>query len=207
MIIPTVDIVKYEGQDWKAYLKDIMLYDVFEDVVSEYRGTILTGIMRYIIHLYSIDSNKIILNQEWLSNKKKIFNFCELPVIIYEDIVLLKSDAVRNSITKWLDFQNLPAFSSYMMYNDLIAEMRIAANSPMKKGITKDNPAGVIDYEAKMRTAEYVGELLILKAGVEQNFLQNSDKLREAYKELSSVVIKKEASSFGVETFLKQIKN
>jgi len=207
MIIPTSDLIKYDGTDWKGYLKGILLYDVFESLFLTYRGNTLTGIMRYIIWTYSIDSDKIVLHQEWLSNKKKIFKICDISEELFDDVVMLKSEDIGNAIILWLNYQNESNFSSWAMYNDLIIEMRTAANSPLKKGITKENPDGIIDYDQKMKCAESVAELIVKKEEVEQKFLQNNEKLREAYKEMSNTVVKKKGDRFGLETMLKQIKN
>lgn len=205
-MITIVDLNNYPGDDWEAFLKDILLYDIFEKVCKSYRGKELTGVIRYIVMCYSIDSNKINLNGDWLSTKKKVFALNELGDDLFQDVVMLKSDAVRNSIILWLNFQNESSFESWTMLNDLIIEIRVAANSNLRKNITKDNPDGIPDYDSKIKCAESVLELIIKKDEFEQRFIQNNEKLRVAYNEISATSSKKETVSFGIETFLKQIK-
>ena len=205
-MITVVDLTTYSGEDWDFYLKDILMYDIFEKVCKEYRGEKLTGIIRYIVMCYSLDSNKISLNGDWLSTKKKVFNLNNLSADLFDEIVMLKSDSVRNSIILWLNYQNESSFDSWAMLNDLIIEIRMAANSNLRKGITKDNIDGVPDYDAKIKCAESVLDLIIKKDEFEQRFIQNNEKLRVAYTEISASSSKKEATSFGIETFLKQMK-
>lgn len=206
MIIPTNDLINYDGTDWEQYLNKLALYDIFKDLCEEYGNDkdILTGLMRYLIWCYSVDSNKIVLRQEWLANKKRIFKAAELPAVMEQDVVYLKNKTILYTAKRWLNSQNDENYCTFAMLNDLISEMRIAANSPIKKSITRDNPSGEIDYDAKRKCAESVIDLLAKKAEVEQKFIQNNDKLKEAYKEVSHLNNKQSGSSFGVETMLKE---
>lgn len=200
MVIPTNDLINYEGNDWQQYLNKLCLYDIFKDLCEEFGSDkeMLTGLMRYIVWAYSIDSNKIVLRQEWMANKKRIFKVASLPILMEEDVVYLKNKTILYTIKKWLTSQNEENYSTYSMLNDLIMELRVASNSPIKKS------TGEIDYKTKVECAESVIELLAKKAEIEQKFIQNNDKLKEAYKEVSHLNSKQAGSSFGLETMLKE---
>lgn len=202
MIIPTSDIINYEGNDWQEYLDKMCLYDIFKDLVEEYGSDVdvLTGLIRYIVWTYSIDSSKIVLRQEWLSNKKRIFKAARLPVSMEQDVVFLENKTILYCAKRWLNAQNEENYSVWCMLNDLIVEMRVAANMPIKKSTQE------IDYKTKMDCATYVIELQVKKAEVEQKFIQNNEKLKEAYKEVSHLNGKQTGNSFGLESMLKEEK-
>lgn len=212
MIIPTNDLINYEGDSWDEYLKKLCLYDIFEKLCEEYSNEpeILSGLIKYIIWAYSIDSNKITLRKDWVEIKKDIFKASGLPKFMQEEVIYLKvkvdettlkpNVTLLQTIKKWLALQDGENFSNWCMLNDLISEMRIAANSPIRKS------TGEIDYEQKRKCAEAVLDLLIKKDEVEQKFIQNNEKLKEASKEISQLNGKKTGSSFGFETMLKENK-
>lgn len=200
MIIPTNDLINYQGDDWEQYLTKLCLYDIFKDLFEAY-GTdkeILTGLMRYLVWAYSADSNKIVLRQEWLANKKRIFKIASLPNVMEPNVVYLKDKVILYTAKRWLTSQNEENWATYCMLNDLIMEMRVAANLPVLKS------TGEIDYKTKMDCASYVIELITKKAEIEQKFIQNNEKLKEAYKEVSHLTSKQSGNSFGLETMLKE---
>lgn len=206
MIIPTNDLINYQGDDWEQYLTKICLYDIFKDLFEAYGGDkkVLTGLIRYVVWAYSADSNKIIFRQEWLQNKKRIFKAASLPPDMEQEVVYLKDKTIFYTIKAWLNSQNDENYKVFCMLNDLISEFMIAANSDIRKSITKDNPGGEIDYEQKRKCAESVIDLLVKKSEVEQKFIQNNEKLKEGYKEISHLNSKQSGNSFGVETMLKE---
>lgn len=200
MTIPTNDLINYDGTDWEQYLNKLALYDIFKDLCEEYGNDkcILTGLIRYVTWTYSVDSNKIVLRQEWLANKKRIFKAADLPPSMEQDVVYLKNKTILYTAKRWLTSQNDENFSTYTMLNDLIMEMRVAANLPVLKS------TGEIDYKTKMDCASYVIELMVKKSEIEQKFIQNNEKLKEAYKEVSHLNSKQSGNSFGLETMLKE---
>ncbi len=213
MIIPTNDLINYDGTDWKDYLGQICLYEVFKDLVEEYISDpeVLTGLMKYIVWAYSLDSNKIVIRRDWEKNKKDIFKAAELPKSMEDEVVhlrvkineetLLPNTTLLHTIKRWLNLQNDENFSVWAMLNDLISEMRLAANSPVRKS------TGEIDYEAKRKCAESVLDLLKKKDEVEQKFIQNNEKLKEAYKDVSQANNTQQNNTMGIETILKERKN
>lgn len=212
MILPISSLTTYNGDEWEDYLEKICLIDIFRKIIDEFRSdkTLVTSIIKYIVWTYSLDSDKVIQGMEWQSNKRKIYEDADMPVgdkalissdqsilTYYEAFVLLKYPTVLQTVKKWLDFQDDENWSNWCMYNDLLVEMRIAANSPIKKN------TGEIDYDAKMKCAQYINDLLKLKSDSESTLLQNNEKLKEAYAEVTKELRKADRKTMGVETMLK----
>lgn len=200
MVIPINDLIVFEEDNWEAYLKKICFWDIFEKLVEEYfnQPEVLRGIIRYIVWAYSLDSSKIALKRDWLKNKEEIFKYANLPKIVYEDVVLLKSKTVLDTAKKFLTYQDEENFTNWAMINDLIVELRIAANSPIKKS------SGEIDYKTKQECAESVLDLLVSKERLEQKFIQSSPKLAAAYKEVQTEYQHHGGNVMGIETIVKE---
>lgn len=210
MIIPTNDLINYDGGEWEEYLKKLCLFDTFKDLCEEYSNEpeILTGLIKFVVWAYSIDSSKLVLRKDWVKTKKDIFKAAELPVFMEDEVVYLKikidTETLKPNVTllhtikKWLRLQESENFSNWAMLNDLIAEMRIAANSPIRKS------TGEIDYEQKRKCAESVLDLLVKKDEVEQKFIQNNERLKEAFKDISQVNNRQNGNTMGWETMLKE---
>ena len=187
MTIPISALTNYNGSEWEDYLDKVCLIDIFKDIISEFGNdkVLTTSIIRYIVWAYSVDSDKIVMGMDWLKNKKKIFDDAQLPVksylvndedfklTFYDGIVLLKHDKILSTIKRWLDFQDDENFCNFITYNDLLIEMRVAANSPIKKSSAE------IDYQSKMYCAESIKELMKMKKEAEETFLQNNEKMKE----------------------------
>ncbi len=116
---------------------------------------------------------------EWQKNKQIIFERVGLSVQYYQDTVLLKKEEVLLTVNKLLDFLNLENWATYCMLKDLIIEMRLAANSPIRKS------TGEIDYEVKKKCADYTIQLFEQTKEVEQKFIQSNPKMKEGYKEFN----------------------
>lgn len=213
MIIPISSLITYNGDEWEEYLEKICLIDIFKKIIEEFRTdkALVTSIIKYIVWTYSVDSEKVVQGMEWQSNKRKIYEDADMPVgdkalissddsilTYYDSFVLLKYPTVLATIKKWLDFQDDENWSNWCMYNDLLIEMRIAANSPIKKS------TGEIDYEAKMKCALYIKDLLKMKSDAESTLLQNNEKLKEAYAEVSKELRKGNSKTMGFETMIKK---
>lgn len=216
MIIPISSLITYNGDEWEEYLEKICLIDIFKKIIEEFRTDkfLVTSIIKYIVWAYSLDSDKIVQGMEWESNKRKIYEDADMPVgdkaliasdesilTYYDAFVLLKYPTVLTTIKKWLDFQDDENWSNYCMYNDLLVEMRIAANSPIKKN------TGEIDYEAKMKCAQSIKELIKMKQDAESSFFQNNDKMKQAYSEVSKELRKADKKVIGLETMINKSKS
>lgn len=192
------EIVSHEGDEWDEFLKTICLIDIFKDLLPLFKDkTALGQCIKYIAMAYSFHSDRVVIGMEWLANKRVIFDYAEMDEMYFEDIVLLKNDIVVKTIKRWLDFQDNEVFSTLMMMNDLIIEFRIAANSSVKKGAQRE-----IDYKIKKECALSVIELLQKKRDLEQQLIQNTPKLKQAYKEI--VKMNESVAGIGMEFYLKQ---
>jgi hypothetical protein len=184
MISPFHSIISYEENDWEEYLDRILLIHVFSPVIKEYKDKdTLKGVIRFIAYAYSVDSDKIILSRDWKKNKQEIF---ELVLIkpekkSYEDLVLLKNQAVVETIHRWVTHQDNATFTHLQVLKDLRVEMQISALSKILKS------SGEVDYDQKFRNAKYADDLKKMIKDLESELIQNNQKLKDAVKEVRVV--------------------
>lgn len=198
MINASQEIVNYGGDDFQDYLTRLALIEIFEPVFKEY-PLYAKEIIRYIVYTNSIDSELIVLGADWLQTKKRIYEHCNLPPKedMLQDVIFLKSDFIKSSALKWLEFQDDETFSELLMLKNLKVEMQLSANSEIRKA------SGEIDYDQKMKNAEYSIKLTNLIKDTQLNLIQNNAKLKEAHKDAGQNA-RKTKSSFGVESFAKK---
>lgn len=198
MTNPYFSLINYEQDEWSDYLDKLCLINIFKPIIDEYGNNKITlnGTIRYILMAYSVESESITIGMEWVKNKQEIFNKTLLDKSKYDDLVLLKNKAVLITIKRWLDFQDNEQFSTWSMLKDLIVEMRIAANSDIKKA------TGEIDYETKKKCADYVIELYDRVKEVEAKFIQSHPKLKEGYKEFNQAAHREKIRSLRVEDYV-----
>lgn len=196
MIKPFKELTTYEGNDFVGFIKKILLYEVFKDLINEYghdKG-LLKQIIKYIVWAYSMESEKVVLGMDWEKNKKRIFDEAELPPSeeMQEAVIYLKDEAILNTINKWLDFQDEEAYTQYCALKDLRVEMQVSSLRDIKKA------SGEIDYDQKFRNAQYAKDLLGMIKDVEAQLIQNDIKLKDAVKEVKKSIKK---DTFGVESY------
>lgn len=194
MINSYQSIINYEEDNWEDYLTSICLIDIFKPLIDLVKDkSYLKLAIRYVVWTYSKDSEHIILGDDWQKNKNRIFDKTYLPKEYYEDFVLLKNRIVIETIQRWVDFQDNNTFSNLMSLKDLMIEMRLSANSLLKKtdGIT-------IDYDQKFKNAEYVQDLQKMISDLESELVQNDIKLKEGIRDLKRA---KNNLSIGIERY------
>jgi hypothetical protein len=180
MISPYSSIVSYQNDDWEEYFDRIAMIEIFKPVIDAYKTdrVRLRCVIQYILHCYSVDSEKVKLGIDWHINKKEIYEDTCIPMKdIYEQTVLLKSEAVLETINRWLAYQDSEIHAEMAMAKDLKMEMQLTANSPIRKS------SGEIDFDQKMRNATYVTELRKKIKDLESEYIQNNIKLKDAVKE------------------------
>lgn len=190
-------LVTYSDNDWQEYLERLCLIDIFKDLLNEYPDKDnLRCAVRYIMYAYSVESEMVILNKEWHKNKKDIFEAAQVMPRkgLYEDLVLLKSNAVVETIHRWLNFQDNDTFTQISVLKDLRVEMQLTCLTGIKK------PSGEIDYDQKFKNAEYGVELKKMIRDLESELIQNSLKLKEAIREIRTA---RNKNTIGVEMFAK----
>ena len=197
MVDPYSEIINHEEDNWQEFFERICLIDIFKPVIEAYGNTdTLKCVIRYIVYAYSVNSDKIILSMEWHKNKQQIFEFvlAKPEKGIYEELVLLKSEAVLQAVCNWVDFQDSDSFKQLSVLRDLRVEMQISALSKIVKS------SGEVDYDQKFKNAEYANKLKIMIRDLEAEQIQNNQKLKDAVKEVKAV---KSKFTVGPETFSK----
>lgn len=195
MINSYQNIVNYEEDNWEDYLTSICLIDIFKKLIELFKDkNALKQVIRYIVWTYSKQSEHIVLGDDWLENKKRIFDKTFLHRSYYEDVVLLKNRIIVETIQKWIEFQDNNTYSNLISLKELMIEMRISSNSALKKADGES-----VDYDQKFKNAEYVFELEKMIKNLEQELVQNDMKLKEGIKELKKS--SKNAFTVGVEKY------
>lgn len=196
MTVPYTDITTYEGSDMDDFLTKIKLIHIFESIFQEYPDkSIAKLVIKYIVYAYSVNSEMVVLGSAWLKNKQRVFEACYLPPEkrYYEDLVHLKCDAVRKAIRNWIEWQDENNWVELCMLNDLRVQMQISATSDIRKS------SGEIDFDQKMKNAEYSNKLSQMIRDKENELIQNNPKLKEAIKEFKQ--FKTEKQTLGAEKF------
>lgn len=189
------DLVTYDGDDLEDYITSICLIDIFKKLIELFKDkNALKQVIRYIVWTYSKQSEHIVLGDDWLENKKRIFDKTFLHRSYYEDVVLLKNRIIAETIQKWIEFQDNNTYSNLISLKELMTEMRISSNSALKKADGES-----IDYDQKFKNAGYVFELEKMIKNLEQELVQNDMKLKEGIKELKKS--SKNAFTVGVEKY------
>lgn len=197
MIHPYASIINYEGDEFDDYLNKCHLISVFEDVIKAFpERENYKGIIKFIAWGYSIQSDELVIGMEWGKTRDRLFKKSLLPENLYEQVALLKNDAVLSSIQKYLTLQNDENFVQYVTYRDLRRQMLSASLA----GIIKSS--GETDYDQKFKCAEYSKDLLDMMNDALNTFIQNNAKLKDSIGALNKAV-QKQSNSFGVETFSK----
>lgn len=196
MINAYSSLMEYKYGDWEQYLKKIAMYDIFKDVIHEYKDKdTVTCVIRYILWAYSVESDMVVLNTDWHKNKQAIFEKAMvLPrKNLYEDLILLKNENVLNTINKWLTYQDNDTFTTVQTLKDLRNEMQISCLTDIKKA------SGEIDYSQKFLNAKYAVDLKQMIKDLESELIQNNQSLKEAVTEIKKA--KRNTSTVGVEHY------
>lgn len=175
------DIVNYENDDFEEYLRRILIYDVFKNIIEEYADTIIAKkVIRYILYAYSMDSEMLSPNgNNWSKVSEQILEVVGLPIELYDDVLLLQNQSVLLTIQRWLQYQNNEMFTNYITYRDLRREMLASSLSKIKAASDE------INYEQKMKNAIHAGTLLQMMNEAMESFIQNHPKLKASAETLN----------------------
>lgn len=110
-------------------------------------------VLMYIIHGYTVDSPLVILGTSSATEKKNWFAKVDLPEYLWSEIVLLKSQTVRNVIMAYLDFQGDRDFMHLKIKKTQYDEMMSATVSNTK------NESGDTDYGLLFKITEMADKL------------------------------------------------
>lgn len=194
MISAYNDLINYDEDNFEDYLNTICLADIFKGLIDIFKDkAALKQAIRYIVWTYSKQSDCVIIGDDWLKNKKRIFDKSLLHQSYYEDMVLLKNRIVVATIQKWVEFQDNNVYANLISLKDLMVEMRLSSNSIIKKSNDET------DYSQKYLNATYVQDLQKMIYDLEQELIQNDMKLKEGIKEIKRA--SKASFSIGVEKY------
>lgn len=176
-------LTEYKFEDWEQYLDNLMLYEIFEDVIKAYPNkSHLKTVIRYILYAYSVESDKVQIGADWEDNKKRIYDFVhgQQNKELLDQLVYLQHPAVTKTVHKWLEHQDMPVYKSLQSLKDLRLEMQLACNSPLRKN------TGEIDFDQKFKNTQHIKELDKMIKDLESELIQNSPKLKEAVREVKT---------------------
>lgn len=108
---------------------------------STYKACI-KEILLYLLHAYSRESAKSLLNTNWNKNKSDIAKLVELPDHVYDDVVMVKSKTVRNVIDEYLTLQADRDYKHLQMNKDLYDRGMSSAFENL------DDDEGKMDFKA-----------------------------------------------------------
>ena len=198
MISAYNSLITYNGSEWEDYLERLSFIDIFGGLIKEFpdKGD-FTCVIKYIVYAYSVESDMVVIGQDWDKTKKKIFEkvMARPKEDMYRALVHLQNDKVLKAIEKWLQYQNNEVWETLQTAQDLRAEMKLSCLTPIKKS------SGELDFDQKHKNLMYCIELRKTIKELESELIQNSVTLKEAVKEIREV---KQKKSFGLETVLRE---
>jgi hypothetical protein len=170
MINPYQEIVSYSKNDFEDYLNKISVIKIFQPIFDEYEDSELCKqIVRYILYGYSLESDQLAtVGNNWGEVSRRIFNKVGIDEEHFENVCLLKSDSIRLSIEKWLQFQN---YDNWQMLSYSLSELK--------------KSSGEIDIDAKYQSVVYSKDLLSLMNQALDAFIQNHSKLKAGVEALN----------------------
>lgn len=205
MINSFQEITTYSGFDYKDYLGQISLLHIFESIFKEYEDIELCAkIIRYIAYTHSIESNKISVGGDRRKELYRVFKEmgipdeepnAEYPRNYYEEIVLLKNEAIVKSIQLWLQHKDNRQLEYLFTLQNAYVQQQSAALKDIRKS------TGEIDYDQKYKCIGYMMELKKMIKDAESELQQNNPKLKEAYEEIKQSAVK--SNTIGVEHYAK----
>lgn len=199
MISVYSSLMGHKKGDLKEYIEELSLTDVFEKLIKKYNDSSdFSCALRYILYAYSVESEMLVIGQNWEKTKKKIYEkVCAKPIKdMYEELVHLKSTEVLETIQRWLDYNDSDVFTSLQTLKDLRAEMQMTCLTQIKKS------SGEIDYTQKFLNAEYALKLKQMIKELESELIQTNPVMKDAIKEFRSE--KNKSGLMGIETMLKE---
>jgi len=203
MINPYYSIITTDEIDFEEFLRKLNLLEIFRPVLVEFQDIdLFKGIVKFIAWGFSLDSDMLgTSGNTWGKVCDLIYEKSGLPddrdedKSIYQLVANLKSEGVRDSIERWLQFQNDEHWTQFIHYRDLRRQMLSASLDYLKK------TGGEIDYEAKMDCAKFSKELLQMMNDAKETFIQNNAKLKgsvESINRASKETFTRSPSSYAV---------
>lgn len=192
------EIIQCE-EDFASILDKYNFLRIFEPVIIEYQHRdIYQKIIKYIGFAFSNESNKITVEGDRRKETEAIFKQLQIDEKLYNDVVLLQNASVLKSVKDWLSYQDNSQFEFLLTLKEAYVQQQTASVSPLKKsdGIS-------IDFDQKQKCIEHMLELRKMIRDAESELKQNDPKLKQAYKDVSNVIVRSK-KTLGVETMLNE---
>lgn len=213
------EVLAYDGGDdfFDEFLQKMHLLDIFKGLLNEFPDKEdFRGVVHFVLWGYSMESDMLTTGGlDWSKLSEKIFKRTGLDKKYYDQVANLESDEVRNSVHRWLQLQNDPAWTQYITYRDLRYQFLKASLIPLPSGVKKkttDIENNIITddsdslnklkmlVESKMLCATNSKELLVMMQDALQTLVQKHNKLKTSIGALDKASSKKNTAT--VEDFL-----
>jgi hypothetical protein len=194
------ELLQYEEVqgDMVDRIKAMGVYHIFEQLHTYYNEEyqLFNKALFFILHAYSLKSKYHVLGQSWAGVKEAVAEKVGITVdgpavertreettesvLLYSDLILLKSREVISTINKYLLYQGNKNFRHLCMLKDQYEQMVSGALDPIEKS------SGEIDFDQKNRNRKYATEILLEIAQWEQTIYDNDKDLKAAMEELQN---------------------
>lgn len=199
MISPFHSIIKSEEDDFEDHLTKLHLISIFKPLLEDFgEDGLFKKVVKFILLGYSMESDMLMtVGNTWGKVSEEIYDLCELPDDrgekegVHIRVCKLENDSVRETIERWIQFQNNDAWAQYVHFRDVRKQFLELSISDMKKN------TGEIDIEAKMKAVVYSRDLLKMMEDAREGFIQNHPKLRGSVEALNKVNNNKNSRSPG----------
>jgi hypothetical protein len=195
MISQFSEVVEHDEGDYKEHLDKVALLHIFEPIFDEYKDIdVCKKIIKFIAYAYSIYSSKISIGGDRRKEKSGIFKTLEIPVELYQDVVLLNNMSIVKASQNWMRSQDNRQLEYLLTLEELYVQQQTAALQPLKKsdGIS-------IDYDQKQKCIEHMTDLKKMISDAESTLQQNDPKLKQAYEEVKTA--KQKIKTLGPEAY------
>lgn len=194
MINSYFELVNANDDGFEDYLARINLLRIFESIFQEYedRG-LCKKMVLYVAYTHTIESDKISVGGDRRKECHQIFKDLKIPDEHYDDVVLLKGDAVLKSVQLWMRNQDSRQIEYLFTLQNAYVQQQAAALKDIRKSTSE------IDFDQKQRCIEHMTELKKMIKDAESELQQNHEKLKEAYQDIKKAT--KVKNTIGPESF------
>lgn len=192
-------LINHEG-NYEFLFEQYLFVKIFKPIWDLYEDkSIPTGIIRFIVFGFSIESPHITVSGDRRNELAAIFKHIEIEDNYYRDVVLFEEETIKLCTQKWLEFQDNAQLEYLLTLKSSYIQQQSGSLSLLKKA------DGVnIDYDQKHKCIEHMRELKIWIKEAEQELIQNNPKMKESYKIVGLDNTKRNSRGKGMEAYLKQ---
>lgn len=177
------ELTTYEG-DYADLLGKLHLLDIFSDVIKAFDVPTAKKVIRFLAYVYSKESDRIKLKEDWVKQKKACFVEAGLEGDeMMQRLVLLmpvgEDDTIpamiKRTAMRYLTHQNDRNNKDLKSLYDLYDEMIVAAAQPV---------ADLEQYQYKFKCRDYANQILAWIKEAEERIKNEDAQLKTAKKEI-----------------------